>query len=64
MRTVELRGLDRIVPKSIYRLDKVGLKTRNKCVLKISKRLIDYIGRKYGAPSNSKWMMGMTYIQY
>lgn len=64
MRAVKLRGFDRIVPRIIYRIDKIGLKLHNKRILNISNKLVRYIGHKYGAPKNQRWMMGMDYIEY
>lgn len=64
MRTVELKGFDRVIPKLVYRLDKIGFKLRSKRILKMSWSLARYIGNKYGAPTDHKWLLGMSYIQY
>ena len=64
MTTIKLKGLDRFIPRLIYRLDKIGLKLRSRHILRISHRLCRYIGVKYGAPRDRKWMMWMDCIQF
>mgnify|MGYP003304232108 FL=1 len=64
MKTIELKGLDRFIPKIVYCLDKIGLKLRSRRILRFSCGLCGYIRAKYGVPRGRKAMMGMTYIEY
>lgn len=64
MTTIKLKGLDRCLPRLIYRLDKIGLKMRSRRILRIGCRLSDYIGVKYGAPRDREWMLWMDCIQF
>ena len=63
MTIIELKGLDRIIPRLVYCMDKLGLKLRSKRILNAGCRLCDYIMVKYGAPRDRVCYLGMTYIQ-
>lgn len=64
MTVIKLRGVDRLIPKLVYRIEKLGLKLRSKRILRFGNRLIRYIGIKYGAPRGRRWLMGTNYIEF
>lgn len=64
MTIIKLRGADRLIPKLIYRIEKLGLKLRSKRILRLGNMLVRYIGIKYGAPEGRRWLMGIDYIEF
>jgi hypothetical protein len=57
MTRIKLRGADRLIPKLMYHLEKIGIKLHSKRILMLGVKLTEYIEFKYKLPDNCKWMM-------
>lgn len=57
METLKLRGADRLIPRFVYCLDKIGLKLRSKCILRFTIKIEEYVRVKYNMPPSCSYMM-------